>query len=64
MFAKIVVALALCFLAGAMLAHALYQPMFNEMGRIEAEIEAYRNSAVVGYWRFDRESKQLYFVEK
>lgn len=49
---KIAIAFILSFAAGAMLAHARYQPIFNELARIEAEIEAYRNSAVVGllYW--------------
>lgn len=56
--------LILCFVAGAMLAHARYQTMFNELARIEAGVEAYRQSAVVGYWRFDRASKQLYFEEQ
>ena len=61
---KAIAILILCFTAGAMLAHARYQPLFNELGRIEAEIEAYRQSAVVGYWRVDRVTKELYFVEK
>lgn len=56
--------LILSFLAGAMLAHARYQPIFNELGRIDAEIEAYRNGAVVGWVRMDRVSKQLYFEER
>lgn len=56
--------LILSFLAGAMLAHARYQPIFNELDRREAETEAYRQSAVVGYWRFDLVSKELYFEEK
>ena len=56
--------LVLCFLAGAMLAHARYQPVFNEADRIEAEIEAYRNSAVIGYVKKDAHTKELYFVEE
>ena len=63
MFTKIIAAFALCFAATAMIAHARYQPSHNEADRIEAEIEAYRQSAVVGYWRMDRVSKQLYFEE-
>ena len=55
--------LILCFTAGAMLAHARYQPRFNDLDRIEAEIEAYRDSVVVGYWRVDRVTKELYFEE-
>ena len=53
----------LSFTAGAMLAHARYQPMFNELARIEAGIEAYRDSAIVGCVRMD-EMGQLYFVSK
>lgn len=56
--------LILCLTSGAMLAHARYQPLFNELGRIEAEIEAYRQSAVIGWVRMDRVSKQLYFEER
>lgn len=61
---KIATTLILCFTAGAMLAHALYQPMFNDLDRIDAEAEAYRQSAVVGWWKMDRGTKQLYFVSK
>lgn len=61
---KIVTILILCFLAGVMLVHARYQPIFNELGRIEAEIEAYRQEAVIGWVRLDRVSKQLYFEGK
>lgn len=56
--------LILCFTAGAMLAHAWYQPLFNELDLIEAEIEAYRNNAVIGWWKMDRVTKELYFEEK
>lgn len=59
---KATIILILLFIAGAMLAHAWYQPIFNEADRIEAEAEAYRQSAVVGWVKMDRESKQLYFV--
>lgn len=55
--------ITLSFLAGAMLAHARYQPIFNELDRIEAEIEEYRNSAVIGWVRMDRVNKHLYFEE-
>ena len=58
---KAITIIILCFAAGAMLAHARYQPLHNKADQIEAEIEAYRQSAVVGYWRVDRVSKQLYF---
>lgn len=61
---KIVTILILCFTAGAMLAHALHQPMFNELDRIDAEAEAYKQGAVVGWWNMDRRTKQLYFVSK
>lgn len=54
--------LILSFLSGAMLAHARYQPIFNELDRIEAEIEAYRNSAVIGWVRIDPITNELYFV--
>lgn len=64
MTARFTTILILCFTAGAMIAHARYQPIFNELHRIEAEMEAYRQSAVVGYWRVDRVSKQLYFEER
>jgi len=60
---KIVTILILCFTAGAMLAHARYQPIFNELDRIEAEMAEYRQSAVVGYVRMD-EIGQLYYEEK
>ena len=60
---KIITILTLC-IAAAMLAHALYQPMFNDLDRIDAEAEAYRQSAVVGWWKMDRGTKQLYFVSK
>lgn len=56
--------LILCFTSGAMLAHARYQPLFNKLDRIEAEIEAYRQSAVIGWVRMDRVTKELYFVEE
>ena len=61
---KIITFLAILFTSGAMLAHALYQPMFNDLDRIDAEAEAYRQSAVVGWWKMDRGTKQLYFVSK
>lgn len=64
MFTKIVTALALCFLAGAMLVHALYQPEWNELYRIEAEKVAYRQSAVIGWWKMDHVTKELHFEEK
>lgn len=61
---KAITILILCFTAGAMLAHARYQPVFNELDRVEAEVKAYRNSAVVGWVRMDENTKQLYFEEK
>ncbi len=60
---KITTVIILLFAAGAIITHARYQPVFNELDRIEAEIEAYRQSAVVGYWRVDRVTKGLYFEE-
>lgn len=60
---KAITILILCFTAGAMLAHARYQPLFNELARIEAEIEAYRDNAIVGYVRMDAMG-QLYYEEK
>lgn len=60
---KALTAIILCFTAGAMLAHALFQPLHNEVARAEAEEEAYRQGAVIGWVRMDRVSKQLYFVE-
>lgn len=56
--------LILCFTAGAMLAHAWYQPIFNELYRIEAEIEAYRQGAVIGWVRMDDNTKQLYYMRR
>lgn len=61
--AKAITILILCFTAGAMIAHAQYQSHFNELDRVEAEIEAYRNSAVIGWVRMD-DMKQLYFEGK
>lgn len=61
---RIITALILCFTAGAMMAHARCQSIFNELGRIEAEIEAYKKSAIVGYVKMDAHTKQLYFVER
>lgn len=61
---KAITILTLCFTAGVMIAHARYQPLFNELDRIEAETEAYRNSAVMGWVRMDRVTKELYFVEE
>lgn len=60
---KAITILILCFTAGAMLAHALYQPAWNKVAEIEAVIEAYRDSAIVGYVRMD-EMGQLYYEEK
>lgn len=56
--------LILCFAAGSAIAHARYQPMFNELDRIEASEEEYRQSAVIGWWKMDRVTKELYFVEE
>ena len=61
---KAIAILILCFTAGAMIAHARYQPIFNEMDSREAEIEEYRQSAVIGWVRMDDNTKQLYFEEK
>lgn len=61
---RIITTLILCFLAGAMIAHAWYQPIANEIYRAEAEIEAYRQRAVIGWVGMDENTKQLYFVEK
>lgn len=46
-FKKWIVYLVLSFTAGVMIAHAERQPIFNEINRIEAELEAYRQTA---YW--------------
>lgn len=59
---KAITILILSFIACAMLAHARYQPIFNELDLIEAEIAAYRQNAVIGYVRLD-EMGQLYFEE-
>ena len=59
---KAITILILCFTAGAMLAHARYQPIFNELDRIGAEIEAYRDSAIVGWWRMG--DGGLYYYEE
>lgn len=59
---KIAAWICLSFLAGVMIAHAQYQPIFNELGRVEEEIEAYRQSAVIGWVRMDCVTKELYFV--
>jgi len=56
--------LILSFIAGQMIAHAWHQPIFNELDRIESEIEAYRDSAVVGYVLMDAHTKQFCFVER
>lgn len=61
---RIITILILCFTAGTMIAHAWHQPIANEIYRAEAEIEAYRQSAVVGWVRMDENTKQLYFEEK
>lgn len=60
---KIATILILCFTVAAMAAHAYRQPVFNGQAKIDAEAEAYRRSAVIGYVRMD-ETGQLYFEEK
>jgi len=52
------------FIAVAMAAHAYRQPAFNELARAEAEIEEYRQGAVIGWWTMDSKTKELYFVGK
>jgi len=54
--------LILCFTAGAMLAHAWYQTKRNAVAVVEAELDAYKKSAIVGYVKMDAHTKQLYFV--
>lgn len=61
---KIFAILILCFTSGAMIAHAWYQPAWNELDRIEAEIEAYRQSAVIGWVGMDENTKQLYYMRR
>lgn len=60
---KIITILILCIAAAAMAAHAYRQPVFNEQAKIDAEAEAYRRSAVIGYVRMG-EIGQLYYEEK
>ena len=60
---KIITLLILCLTVAAMAAHAYRQPSFNELAKIDAEAEAYRRSAVIGWWKTDG-TGQLYFVNK
>ena len=60
---KIITILILCFTVAAMAAHAYRQPSFNELARIEAEAEEYRQRSVIGYVRMD-DMRQLYYEEK
>jgi len=60
---KIITILTLCIAAAAMAAHAYRQPVFNELSRIEAESEEYRQRSVIGYVRMD-DMRQLYYEEK
>ena len=46
-----------------MAAHAYRQQIISDIDRVEEGIAAYRQSAVVGYWRMDRVTKQLYYEE-
>ena len=59
---RIITILILCFLAGAMMAHARYQSMANAIYRAEGENEAYKKSAIIGHVEMDNTTKQLYFV--
>ena len=60
---KIITILILCITAAAMAAHTYRQPSFNELARIEAEAEEYRQRSVIGYVRMD-DMRQLYYEEK
>ena len=60
---KAITILILCISAAAMAAHAYRQPVFNDRVKVAAEEEAYRQSAVVGWWKTDN-TGQLYFVSK
>ena len=59
---KATTALILCITAAAMAAHTYRQPVFNEQVKVAAEEEAYRRSAVIGWWVMDGKTKELYFV--
>jgi len=59
---KVVTLFVILFAVVAMAAHAYRQPAFNEVARAEAEIEAYKQGAVIGWWMMDSETKELYFV--
>ena len=61
---KVVTISVIFFTAVAMAAHSHRQPAFNERARVEAEIEAYRQGAVIGWWKIDSKTKELYFVGK
>ena len=58
---KATIILILCFTAGAMAAHTYRQQLIAYVYLVEEGIAAYRQSAVVGYWRMDRVTKQLYY---
>ena len=60
---KIITLLILCLTVAAMAAHAYRQPSLNELARIEAEAEEYRQRSVIGYVRMD-DMRQLYYEEK
>jgi hypothetical protein len=59
---KTVTLFSILFIAAAIAAHAYRQPTFNELGKKEAEIEAYKQAAVIGWWVMDSKTKELYFV--
>ena len=59
---KTVTLFSILFITVAMAAHAYRQPAFNELGKKEAEIEAYKQAAVIGWWVMDGKTKELYFV--
>ena len=52
----------LSFIAGAMLAHARYQPSWNAVAEVEERLDAYKKSAIIGHVEMDNTTKQLYFV--
>jgi len=60
---RYIIYLILCFSAGAAVAHAELQPVANAIAEIEAQVKAYRNSAIIGYVMMD-EMGQLYYEEK
>ena len=59
---KVVTISIILFAAVAMAAHSHRQPASNELALVEAEIEEYRQGAVIGWWMMDSETKELYFV--